>query len=450
MQFKLNDPSNYLIIPYSAFPARKTLTFNVNGMTRINTTDAKALQAANCFIHLTETINFTEHLVSKFRAFPTQWAGIRSKALPVYPRYGRDFNAYYDRVALRFFYNQDPITRKTIYTANSTDIVGHELGHAILDVLRPDFWDVQALEIWALHEAFGDIVSISANLVHSDMVQVVLTQTGGALRTSNMASKLAEEMGAAIYHVTGGREGYRLDSLRDASTVFKYVDPQTLPKDANDDVLSAESHSFSRVLVSAWYEILVKIFEKNIALGMDQVHALFQARNDSYLMMLKAVASVPKVNRIFEALARVMISNDEADGGKYASILKDVFSRWNMWKAPIKMLDVHHISEFNNKGFSSNKNNTVLHKIRNKCVKLSDIAITSLSLKSDPDIEIAADEYMAFSKEGYLVDHIKCNRENAIEDASICFNNFVSKELNKTWNIKGDKLRRKQIRCCLI
>jgi hypothetical protein len=92
------------------------------------------------------------------KKFPGRWAA--TNTLNVYPAAGQDLNAFYDRNSLKFFYALDPVVKKNIYTSDSSDVVSHETGHALLDSIRPDFWNVQSYEVWALHESFGDIISI--------------------------------------------------------------------------------------------------------------------------------------------------------------------------------------------------------------------------------------------------------------------------------------------------
>jgi hypothetical protein len=51
---------------------------------------------------------------------------------------GEDLNAYYDGESVTFFHFQ--AGTKTTFSGASTDIVAHECGHALLDVIRPDLW----------------------------------------------------------------------------------------------------------------------------------------------------------------------------------------------------------------------------------------------------------------------------------------------------------------------
>ena len=75
---------------------------------------------------------------------------------------GEDFNAFYARDSgLNFFHGQvdrvDPPV--TVFSGASPDVSCHELGHAILDAVKPELFDAMSMEVAAFHEAFGDISS---------------------------------------------------------------------------------------------------------------------------------------------------------------------------------------------------------------------------------------------------------------------------------------------------
>ena len=39
-------------------------------------------------------------------------------------------------------------------------MVAHEIGHGLLDAIRPDLWSAAFLEVGAFHESFGDCIAI--------------------------------------------------------------------------------------------------------------------------------------------------------------------------------------------------------------------------------------------------------------------------------------------------
>src|SRR5688572_26996151 len=82
--------------------------------------------------------------------------------LPVRLDAGDKLNAVYTRAELRFFHTT--VAGQEMYTAESPDTLNHELGHAVLDAVRPQLWDAMTHEVAAFHESFGDISSILSAL----------------------------------------------------------------------------------------------------------------------------------------------------------------------------------------------------------------------------------------------------------------------------------------------
>ena len=82
--------------------------------------------------------------------------------LPVLLDNGEDLNAFYDRQALNFFHGSSP--DGVVFSGASPDIVCHEMGHAILDSVKPQLFDVGSQEAAAFHESFGDMSAILSDL----------------------------------------------------------------------------------------------------------------------------------------------------------------------------------------------------------------------------------------------------------------------------------------------
>lgn len=271
-----------------------------------------------------------------FRTPVTSWAATQN--LVAIPRAGRQFNAYYDRVSLRFFQNEDPVTKKMVYTCESQDVVSHEAGHAILDSRRPDLWNMQAIEVMAMHEAFGDIQAILTILQHDKVVDWVLKETDGDLTKPSVVTRVGEEMGQAIYNSTQGRMGNHADALRNAINDFTYSTPETLPQVAKDDQLAREPHSFSRVFVGTFWEILRLIFDREVAAGRPPSEAIRTARDAAGRLAYLGYSDAKAVGRFMTSVAGAMLRADtEGMAGKYADILSGVFSRRNLLPAIIPL-----------------------------------------------------------------------------------------------------------------
>src|SRR5207237_4145036 len=109
---------------------------------------------------------------------------------------GVDLNAYYDRRGLSFFH--DTVGRTMVYSGESPDVVCHELGHAVLDTLRPQLWNAASDEVAAFHESFADMSAILSALQLPALREAVLAETGGKLFRSSRLSRLAEQLGWAF------------------------------------------------------------------------------------------------------------------------------------------------------------------------------------------------------------------------------------------------------------
>ncbi len=413
--------------------------------------------AANCYITLVNSLKATQRIAVEFRKPLPHWAAC--ERLSVFPCAGKDFNAYYNRAALKFFYDQDPVTRKRVYTASSSDVVAHELGHAILDSIRPDFWSVQALEIWAFHESFADINAMWHILQYEEILERMLKETDGNLAKPNVVTRLAEEMGNAIYHLTRGQYGYKPGALRDATNTFKYVTPERLPKDAPNDQLAAECHSFGRIFMGAWYQILVGIYNKEVKSGMSQMEALVKARDVSYEYLLRAVHVAPRVARYHDAVSRVMLAEDNKKGAPYQEILQEVFANRNLLAKRLKAMSGKTWdsvrSELKAKDEVIQKQDyTLVRMPGTTTIKLADYASGEVSMLSangidlaNVELEIATDSYYEFGPDGTLLEEILPEEEEAVETARACVfsiqaagNIGPSPEL--MWEVKDGKLVR--------
>ena len=279
IDYLLNDPTTNTAIKVVMPPATTDLVYSVQ--------PTKPTALSDCvYVTLNKSIRYATGVIAKTRDPLAHWAAV--KRLTAYPLYGKDVNAYYDRKGLKFFYAPDPVTGQTIFTAASTDVVAHELGHALLDCLHPDFFDVQSLEIWAFHEAWADTNAIMLLLQFDEIVQYALQETGGDLRKSNVISRLAEQLALVIYHYQGGKDNPQL-ALRDAVNDFKYADPTSLPEDGPDEDLLSECHSFGRVFLGSWYEMFCSIYEQEKKGGRAPLDAVHTARDTAYEYLVRAV-----------------------------------------------------------------------------------------------------------------------------------------------------------------
>jgi hypothetical protein len=113
-------------------------------------------------------------------------------------------NAFFDprRRAVLFGYyradQRDPgpnLPGQVIFTCLSSDIIAHEVTHAIVHRLRRYFSQATNSDVFALHEAFADLVALFQHFVHRDVVIQSVAATSGDLRQNSGLLDLAEEFG---------------------------------------------------------------------------------------------------------------------------------------------------------------------------------------------------------------------------------------------------------------
>jgi len=289
--------------------------------------DAVPIQAASAL----HSILFTLSWVNKIRRVE-RWAV--TDTLKVSPRAGRQFNAYYDRFGIHFFYDVHPITRKVVYASDSTEAINHEFGHAILDSFRPDLWDLDKFEIFCFHEAFGDIISMLSSMHHTKVIEYALQETDGDLSRSNVISRMVEELGNAICckDKNGGRPK---NCLRDAVDEFNYANPDTLPAKCSFNVLGREAHNFSRVYSGAWYKLFLEV--SNRYHKGDDVESVIKARDVMARLSLLSLNHIEKRGDIYHAAAVALLMTDmENHGGEHVDLIRRVFTQRSI--LPVKIL----------------------------------------------------------------------------------------------------------------
>lgn len=445
-RFPINDPTTPALAADIAFPDMGPLKYAVQGLS-LNPSNPNEVRSLNCHIQLGHCINSTQRLLRK----PLQgWSA--TKLLQVMPAAGADMNAYYDRRSLRFFYYNH--RGRNVYFGDSADIVAHELGHAILDAMRPDFWSVQALEIWSFHEAFSDIIAVFNLLNYDAAVDAVLEETGGDLRRSNHASRLAEEVGRLIRDVTGD-PSYMGKALRDPAVErFHYVAPSTLPKEARNDRLAAECHSFGRVFSAAWYEALVRVYEHEVRSGKSSHEALKAARDACFSIVLAGAEASPRVNNYYEAAARCMVSVAANHSESHSRIFSEVFSEWKITSPDsIRPLSSRSWSEVvaglkRSDRVVKTRSGAVVSVREPSRIRVSDLPLmSSLSVPEYTEIEVAADAYYEFDTQGNLVAEIVSDPHSAAEEASECMSYVVGEmEPEGMWEIRNGLVSRRLIR----
>ncbi len=236
---------------------------------------------------------------------------------------GEDLNAYYDRRALNFFHGPGPTG--TVYSGESPDVLLHEMGHAILDSVKPQLWDVASLEPPAFHESFGDMSAILSALQLPSLRVAVLSETAGHLYRNSRLSRLAEQLGTAIR--AQAPDAVDPDCLRNAVNSFIYQDPVPLPSSGPASRLTSEPHSFSRVFTGAFFEALAGFLSATAAdPAAPTEEELLAVTSDMADILIEGVRQAPVVPNFYAQVAAAMVQASTARNQAYSDVLKAVFA----------------------------------------------------------------------------------------------------------------------------
>jgi len=189
------------------------------------------------------------------------------RRLRIYPHGLREPNAYYSpsKKALLFGYfpasRTDPgenLPGGLVFACLSHDIIVHETTHALLDGLHRRFIEPSNIDVWALHEAFADIVALFQHFSYPEVLRHQIARTRGDLERQNLLAQLAQQFGQAI-----GRYG----ALRDALGEVDLETEEWKPKEADPEVIRqvTEPHARGAILVAAVFDAFLAIYKRRIA-----------------------------------------------------------------------------------------------------------------------------------------------------------------------------------------
>lgn len=266
----------------------------------------------NVWAIVEQTLSWLEDAQALARPIP--WASGLGRLL-VIPHAGYDENAFYDRStgALHFFYFQGP-SGEPVYTCLSRDIVAHELGHAVLDGLKPGYNEVTSPQTAGFHEYFGDAIAMMASLRTREIALRLTADAPARLAARNIVSAIASEFGAAVHGLADH------DYLRGAWR------RRTMSQMAG----RYEPHDWSEVLTGVYYELLQFLYVKNLdeilgsiareskvprrAVVRNQQHcmrAVIRAAGQTANVMLRALDYCPPVDLRYDEYARALLRAHE-------------------------------------------------------------------------------------------------------------------------------------------
>lgn len=250
-----------------------------------------------------------------------KWQGNRGK-LPLHQDEGEDLNAFYDRQTFSFFHQT--LGGTTFFSGASTDVVAHEVGHGLLDSVRPDFFTVNFLEVGALHEAFGDCMALLTALADKDS-RVKLLAAAPNLSKKNFVESTAEDLSEGIRVFN---PSHNAAEPRHAFNTFQYQIPSTLPSNGGPGKLINEVHSFGMLFSGCFWNLMTNIF----AAGTSQTEAALASAaalaGKILIAGLKAAVITP---RFLQSVGRAMALADESlHGGANRDHIRNAFQAHNI------------------------------------------------------------------------------------------------------------------------
>ncbi|MCU7849378.1 MAG: hypothetical protein KZQ89_15595 [Candidatus Thiodiazotropha sp. (ex Lucinoma kastoroae)] len=262
----------------------------------------------NVWALITRTLNSLEGERMFGRRIPWAFNGGR---LLVLPHAGYWENAFYDRSTggLHFFYFEDVKTGELIFTCLSHDIVTHELGHAVLDGLKPYYNEVTSPATAGFHEYFGDAIAMRSSLTMREVVVAAVGRNYKGLEDGNFISRIAAQFGEAVY---GRADRSYLRSARNTKTM----------KDVNSVF---EEHEYSQVMTGAFYDYLLKAYERFVPMTLEKAQAnnpkkkmdggvavasLIKAAELTGRLFLRSLDYCPPVDINFSDYARAIVASD--------------------------------------------------------------------------------------------------------------------------------------------
>jgi hypothetical protein len=244
-----------------------------------------------------------------------KWARApRSKVLELTRDGGVDINAYYDGDGVRFFHY--PVGPAIACSGASADIVSHEVGHALLDTIRPELWDSNYPEVAAFHEAFGDCIAMLTELADRDMRKDVVKVVG----KRNFLETFGEDLSWTVLKVKGA--SWNPSKPRQARNTYRWALPSTLADDGPGGALINEPHSFGQVFSGCFYDMIALLF----ANGAKTEAGLWTAASTTAQALFAAAKAAAVTPRFFQAVGRAMALHDTSAAASTRDIVRKAFA----------------------------------------------------------------------------------------------------------------------------
>jgi hypothetical protein len=270
---------------------------------------------ANAFSAAAKTVDKYNEVYKELTGKSVEWA-FGDQQLLISPETGEWPNAFYAREmkGVHFFDVKDTST------GNSGEVASHEVGHAVLDAVRPNYLTGSGPETGAFHEAFGDVLAMLMTLGNESAVDKIVAQTeGGDLSSKyNVLSDMGEDFGNVL--------GMGDRGIRSSFNNFTYKDPATLPERGSETELGHEIHDFSRLWSGAFYDVIDAIADSNRAEGMSPKEALMAAGEEGWKLLIGQMENSSSGSETtFKNMAANLVAGDaQFNGGKRQEAITDI------------------------------------------------------------------------------------------------------------------------------
>lgn len=274
---------------------------DVNGDFLFEPSSENAFDAVHTYTVVRQVLTMYQRALNEKMKW--QWnTGSNNDPISVFPNAGETPNAFYSRNerALKFFFFRPAGAGPNapfVFTCRSLDIVAHEVGHAVLDSLQPNWITSFEPQTGGLHEGMGDVTSILLVLAQLDQVEYIIAQTKADLHQKNILSAVAEQFGTAIGRPNG---------LRNADNNLKLSEVTT------------EVHDLSKVFTGAIYDVLADAFTAaRNPRNSDDAVVLHEVGQKMGRLTLSAIRAAPSSNATYANVADEMIRIARADPNEY-------------------------------------------------------------------------------------------------------------------------------------
>jgi hypothetical protein len=280
--------------------------------------------------------------------------------LRIYPHALRDENAYYspDKVALLFGYFQADSQRtdattpgSMVFSCLSSDIIAHEMSHALLDGLHRRFQEASNPDVPAFHEAFADIVAMFQHFTLKDLVAFGIAQTRGDLQATNLLSGLAQQFGEG-----SGRSGPLREYGKQKMSELDY-DTTLEPHDRGSILVFAVYGAFLRIVARRTADLTRLATAGSGVLPAGALHpGLVEGLTDEVVktarqvltMCIRALDYCPAVDITFGEYLRAIITADADafpdDPLNYRLAFMESFRSWKLIPRDVRTVSTETLS----------------------------------------------------------------------------------------------------------